>query len=985
MFYDTKKTLSENNHIINEQTTTQTTKSNKISKEKALDILNFAKTNEPTKKSDTKTKDNTVLKTVADKVTLDRLKSNSKSEDKPKKIKSNKTEKVYDPEKNQFIDIPIEYEEEMYQNNPYYVYDSSKKQWVPLTAETLHLRKIPRGWTKEGWDKYLEAADKLEKEEIQKNNIKLPNSEDIKKTWEKYQTNPDFSDPKERAKEINKFRREFGKNVKWSNSLEPDATYYYFTNPRLVSQLEEIEKKKNELRKKYELLYYNKNFIAGISPSNKKFFYEKINSLNLEQKNNLEKFKSDWRGTLSDKKFIEKYLDVDEQVTNEVFSDLVYFKRSGDTKYFLIKKQEWMDDPKYVNEGDIIPVDVIFPSVDVLTPTQSIESLPKSFVDLGPTKGLFFNNKNYDDPKTYFSDDGTAYSGHYNQRFLFYKYKIEPSYWKNKPNYSGHPWLSNYTNYTKDKYGFRTYFDDFRLDPEKSKERQTQLYQKELQKPEGAGITPMVFDNVTSRIDDYYTTKKNLLYLIFGYDPNLDEKLEYFNRNDFEIFWDEYGHWFELAAFVIVSILTEGMATAVLGLSEAGLGARLVTAAGYRFTTMSKAVRLAKIIRFAGHSGFPLGLGTYSYIKDGEINANNFMYFCFAILPYVNKIWGLPAKLARQTLCESVLSKIARIGSLSDPAKFKLLISILTEEEKQALAEVLLLRSEEIQAGIKHFGYDVGVKYGTKIEQVAFEMEVNLVTTGGLNKSMITWFKPQTITQLVDRIQRVPGLFFPVAITKIGFQMWRDMQLIDILMKLCDEIGITDIEKKEQIKMLYEDINKQRTKTNTTEILYLLLNHAKVLEDNPSMSVQESFDKAMSELNENINTGDGEQIGEGLASLIKKFPKSLTDIKIDYKKLRDEEKRQEQSNSTKIINNEKIEDEKINKMFDEAFGYSESITFPFKTVEEGNKFRQWVNDTYPDVAKELDLSPKGPLNSVLQNAWDVFHTEWEELNKTQTD
>jgi hypothetical protein len=46
------------------------------------------------------------------------------------------------------------------------------------------------------------------------------------------------------------------------------------------------------------------------------------------------------------------------------------------------------------------------------------------------------------------------------------------------------------------------------------------------------------------------------------------------------------------------------------------------------------------------------------------------------------------------------------------------------------------------------------------------------------------------------------------------------------------------------------------------------------------------------------------------------------------------------------------------------------FTFPFKTTEEGNRFRGWVNDNYPSIAKELDLDRSGQLNSYLQKAWD---------------
>jgi hypothetical protein len=55
-------------------------------------------------------------------------------------------------------------------------------------------------------------------------------------------------------------------------------------------------------------------------------------------------------------------------------------------------------------------------------------------------------------------------------------------------------------------------------------------------------------------------------------------------------------------------------------------------------------------------------------------------------------------------------------------------------------------------------------------------------------------------------------------------------------------------------------------------------------------------------------------------------------------------------------------------------------TFPFKTEEEGNKFRGWVNDKYPQFAKSIELDRVGKLNSYLQKAWDKYGFEY--MNST---
>lgn len=56
-----------------------------------------------------------------------------------------------------------------------------------------------------------------------------------------------------------------------------------------------------------------------------------------------------------------------------------------------------------------------------------------------------------------------------------------------------------------------------------------------------------------------------------------------------------------------------------------------------------------------------------------------------------------------------------------------------------------------------------------------------------------------------------------------------------------------------------------------------------------------------------------------------------------------------------------------------------TITLPFKNTEEGNAFRQWVNDTYPDKAKKLNLDSTGDFNnSYIQKAFEELGEEYQE-------
>jgi hypothetical protein len=52
---------------------------------------------------------------------------------------------------------------------------------------------------------------------------------------------------------------------------------------------------------------------------------------------------------------------------------------------------------------------------------------------------------------------------------------------------------------------------------------------------------------------------------------------------------------------------------------------------------------------------------------------------------------------------------------------------------------------------------------------------------------------------------------------------------------------------------------------------------------------------------------------------------------------------------------------------------NEESTIPFKNNNEGNRFRKWVNDNYPIVAKELQLDREGAYNNYyIQKAWNYF-------------
>ena len=58
---------------------------------------------------------------------------------------------------------------------------------------------------------------------------------------------------------------------------------------------------------------------------------------------------------------------------------------------------------------------------------------------------------------------------------------------------------------------------------------------------------------------------------------------------------------------------------------------------------------------------------------------------------------------------------------------------------------------------------------------------------------------------------------------------------------------------------------------------------------------------------------------------------------------------------------------------------------PFKSNEEGNKFRGWVNDMYPDWAKANQLDRTGSFdNSFIRSAWKLYGEQYLKSNQPRT-
>lgn len=66
-------------------------------------------------------------------------------------------------------------------------------------------------------------------------------------------------------------------------------------------------------------------------------------------------------------------------------------------------------------------------------------------------------------------------------------------------------------------------------------------------------------------------------------------------------------------------------------------------------------------------------------------------------------------------------------------------------------------------------------------------------------------------------------------------------------------------------------------------------------------------------------------------------------------------------------------------------GQSSLPNVPFQNTTEGNAFRSWVNDNYPEYAREIDLDRTGSYNnSYIKKAWAKYGAEYQSLGSVSS-
>jgi len=278
---------------------------------------------------------------------------------------------------------------------------------------------------------------------------------------------------------------------------------------------------------------------------------------------------------------------------------------------------------------------------------------------------------------------------------------------------------------------------------------------------------------------------------IFEYNPLAYSEI---NKGWLDKFWDNYGWAVELVMWLVVDIFSEGLATQVSAARQGEL--------------------LAKLIRIAGRSGFPVGLGIAKTIKAGHLTEDAVIDFVFAILPWAHNYFGI-AKTPSVEVVESIVTKRKGLNlrNLSDVKKY---IKSLTEEEKYFFKKIAKLDKSQLDRGLKSSMKELDSLVSKKgLKQVKKINRQSLVTTG-------TKIKPSKLKSV--------GNF-------LGKVVYIDLPAIEISKLIAQKFGFLD--KEDKIKALEEEFKNKQGK----DLLFLLANAIEVIKDYPGLSTNETIKK----------------------------------------------------------------------------------------------------------------------------------------------
>jgi hypothetical protein len=278
---------------------------------------------------------------------------------------------------------------------------------------------------------------------------------------------------------------------------------------------------------------------------------------------------------------------------------------------------------------------------------------------------------------------------------------------------------------------------------------------------------------------------------IFEYDPLVYNEI---NKGWLEKLWDDYGWAGELILWLAVDYFTEGLALEVSGLRQGDL--------------------MAKLIRIAGRSGFPVGLGIARSINAGYITEHAVMDFVFAILPWAHDYFAI-AKTPSIQLVESIVANRQGLNlrNISDVKKY---IKLLTEEEKYFFRKIAKLNKSQLENGLKKSLSELNTKVSKKGLKKVDKIGKQILTTTGKK------IKPSMLKKV--------GKF-------LGRVVYIDLPAIEISKSIARKFGFLD--KEDKVKSLEKEFKNKQGK----DLVILLANALEVIKNNPELSANETIKK----------------------------------------------------------------------------------------------------------------------------------------------
>lgn len=323
-----------------------------------------------------------------------------------------------------------------------------------------------------------------------------------------------------------------------------------------------------------------------------------------------------------------------------------------------------------------------------------------------------------------------------------------------------------------------------------------------------------------------YSSMNEYLDSLYQYDPYV---LKEINKTDLDIWWDEKSWVVELGVWLLVDLFSQGMAASISAGRQTFLLSKM-------FSKLSNPQQAAKIIRYAGSSGFPASLGIANIIENNAVTDDAVLYFVFAVLPFAHKYFKIPSAPTKEVV-GSIVKKMGKYN-LHNPKELRMYIKQLTETEKQIFRSVAKLDSESIKTGVASTMKDITKKQMRKISK-----------TNTLSNSINKVIKPSLL---------VKGGKFVVRLSA-------DIGAIEISQFLADKVGLTteDNRRKELENFFKQQIELRK---DPKYLLLLMVNAFEEMSKNPnwvmSKIMSSIVDKTTKELANQITPAQLDKISD---------------------------------------------------------------------------------------------------------------------------